>query len=72
MENNMTPHSEDPTKGHKPVEHNYAAHENDPGPSPEAVKEDNDKGAGPVMKWAIPIAIILLFIIYWFLFRDNG
>ena len=72
MENNITPHSEDPGKSSKPVEHDYAAHENDPGPSPEAVNEPDNKGAGPAMKWAIPIAIIILFIIYWFMFRDGG
>ena len=61
-------HREDPNKPIKPIEHDYAAHEQDPGPSPEAVKEENDKGAGPAMKWAIPIIIIILFIVYWFLF----
>jgi len=55
----------------KPVEHNYAKHENDPGPSPQAVNEENDKGAGPAMKWIIPILVIALLIVYWIFFRDS-
>ena len=70
MENNLSQHSEDPNKQPKPVEHDYPAHENDPGPSPEAVEEENDKGAGPTMKWAIPIALFILFLIYFFMFRE--
>ena len=53
---------------HPPVETDYPTHENNPGPSPEAVNEDNAKGAGPVMKWLIPILVIVL-LIYWFIFR---
>jgi len=55
----------------KPVEHDYAKHENDPGPSPQAVNEENDKGAGPAMKWIIPILVIALLIVYWIFFRDS-
>ncbi|WP_432711648.1 hypothetical protein [Pedobacter sp.] len=68
MENNIESHKEDPHKGAKPIEHDYSAHENDPGPSPEAVNEDDKDGAGKAMKWIIPIVIILLFIIYWIMF----
>lgn len=71
METTDPKFSEDPQGNSKPVEHDYAKHERDPGPSPQAVEEDNDKGAGPTMKWIIPIAIILLAILYWIFFKDR-
>ena len=72
MENNIDPrHTEDENNSARPVEHDYAKHENDPGPSPQAVKEENDKGAGPVLKWIIPIIVIVLAIIYWIYFRHS-
>ncbi|KEQ28595.1 hypothetical protein [Pedobacter antarcticus] len=61
-------HEEAPGRQPVPVEDNYSQHEHNPGPSPEAVNEDNDKGAGPVMKWLIPIIVVIL-LIYWFLIR---
>ncbi|MEJ7557876.1 MAG: hypothetical protein WKF66_06165 [Pedobacter sp.] len=61
-------HIEDPNKPSKPVEHNYAKHENDPGPSPQAVDEYNNKGAGPVLKWILPV-IVLILLIFWFFTR---
>lgn len=67
MENIDPKHQETPEQA-KPVETDYAKHEEDPGPSPQAVKEDNANGAGPVMKWIIPI-IIIAMLIYWFLIR---
>lgn len=69
MENIDPKHAEGPESTPKPIEHDYAKHENDPGPSPQAVKEDNDKGAGPTMKWIIPILIIIMAILYWIFFR---
>ncbi|MCX2485650.1 hypothetical protein [Pedobacter sp. MR2016-24] len=68
MENTDPRHQENPEKTPKPVETDYAHHEQDPGPSPQAVNEDNNNGAGPVMKWIIPI-IIVVMLIYWFLIR---
>lgn len=68
MENSETQYTENPEEGKKPVETDYPKHERDPGPSPEAVEEDNDKGAGPVMKWIIPILVVIL-LIYWFVIR---
>jgi len=67
MENTDSKHYEDPNAKSKPIETDYAKHENDPGPSPEAVKEKDENGAGPVMKWTIPI-IILILLIFWFIF----
>jgi hypothetical protein len=61
-------HIEDPNKPSKPVEDDYAKHEQDPGPSPQAVEEYNNKGAGPVLKWILPV-IVLILIIYWFITR---
>jgi len=71
MENIDPKHAENPAAPTKPVEHDYAKHEQDPGPSPQAVNEDNDKGAGPAMKWIIPIIIIMLAILYWIFFKDR-
>lgn len=68
MENTESSHIEDPNKPHKPIEHNYARHEDDPGPSPQAIKESNENGAGPVMKWIIPLIVIIL-LVYWFIIR---
>lgn len=60
--------TEHPETNHPPVETDYPKHEENPGPSPEAVNEDNGNGAGPVMKWLIPVLIIAL-LVYWFVFR---
>ena len=61
-------HIEDPNKPSKPVEDNYAKHEKDPGPSPQAVEEYNNKGAGPVLKWILPVIVVILIIV-WFISR---
>lgn len=68
MENIDPKHVENPQDIPKPIETDYAKHEEDPGPSPQAVNEDNDKGAGPAMKWIIPIIVAVLLIL-WFLLR---
>lgn len=68
MENTESSHIEDPNKPHKPIEHNYAKHGDDPGPSPQAIKESNENGAGPVMKWIIPLIVVIL-LVYWFIIR---
>jgi hypothetical protein len=65
---NIEPHQEGAHKKPHPIEHNYAAHENDPGPAPEAINEEDKDGAGKAMKWIIPIVILILFIIYWVMF----
>lgn len=69
MENNLDPqHRDDSNQPAKPIEHDYAKHADNPGPSPEAIKERNDKGAGPVLKWIVPVLVVILMI-YWFVFR---
>jgi len=64
---NIEPHEEH-GKSPKPIEHNYEAHANDPGPSPEAINERDEEGAGKAMKWIIPIIIFILLLIYWIMF----
>lgn len=68
MEPDETKFGEDQGQSHKPIETNYAKHQDNPGPSPQAVKEYDKNGAGPVLKWIIPILIIVL-LIYWLFFR---
>jgi hypothetical protein len=69
MDNTEQKHREDENQPAKPVEHDYAHNQSDPGPAPQAVNEDDNKGAGLTMKWAIPIIIAILFLIYFFIFR---
>jgi hypothetical protein len=68
MENIDPKHVENPQDAPKPIETDYAKHEQDPGPSPQAVNEEDNKGAGQMMKWIIPIIVIILFVL-WFLLR---
>ena len=70
MENNNSKHSEDPNKPTPPIETNYEAHASNPGPAP-TVNEPDNKGAGQAMKWIIPIAIIILLVLYFVFFRNN-
>lgn len=68
MENTESDFKENPENTPREVETDYPKHQDDPGPSPQAVNEDNDKGAGPVIKWGVPI-IILVLLIYWLFLR---
>lgn len=68
METTDSKHTEDPNKPSKPIEHDYAKHEADPGPSPQAVKEKDINGAAVVMRWLIPV-LVLILLIYWFAIR---
>jgi hypothetical protein len=68
MENIDPQNPKDVNQAPKPIEHDYDKHKGDPGPSKEAIVEQNNKGAGPMLKWLIPIIIILLFVM-WFIFR---
>lgn len=70
METNTPNHTEDPKQPSKPIEHNYEAHVNDPGPAP-TVNEPDNKGAGQALKWIIPIVIVVLLIVYFVYFRNN-
>jgi hypothetical protein len=68
MENIEPQNNKDVNPDPKPIEHDYDKHKGDPGPSKEAVFEKNDKGAGPTLKWIIPIILVILFIL-WFVYR---
>lgn len=49
------------------VEDNYLAHKSNPGPSAEAVHEEDKNGAGQVLRWILPIILIILLIAWFFL-----
>ncbi|GGC26005.1 hypothetical protein GCM10011386_17540 [Parapedobacter defluvii] len=51
-------------KGNLQAEENYAAHQENPAPSPEAINEPNDRPASNTMWVAIIIAIIIMSILY--------
>jgi hypothetical protein len=53
-----------------PVETNYEAHKDNPGPAP-TVNEPDNKGAGVAMKWIIPIVVIILLVVYFVYFGNN-
>lgn len=69
MENIDPKHAENPQDAPKPIETDYSKHEDNPGPSPQAVNEDNDNGAGPIMKWIIPIIVGIMLILWFVLWR---
>lgn len=70
METNTPNHNEDKHQTPVPVETNYEAHKDNPGPAP-TVNEPDNKGAGAAMKWIIPIVVIILLIVYFAYFRNN-
>jgi hypothetical protein len=70
MTNNDSEHIEDPNKQTPPVETNYEAHANNPGPGP-TVNEPDNKGAGQALKWIIPIIFIILVVVYLVFFRNS-
>ncbi|MEE1944405.1 hypothetical protein VRU48_04750 [Pedobacter sp. KR3-3] len=70
MENNTSNHTEDPNKTAPPIETNYGAHKENPGPAP-TVNEPDNEGAGQAMKWIIPIVVLILLVIWFIFFRDN-
>ncbi len=53
----------------QPIERDYEGHKQNPGPSEEAVVEKNKNGAGQMLKYIIPILVVVL-IILWLLFRE--
>jgi len=65
MENNEDLQNTPPI--HPPVEHHYEEHAKEPGPSPEAMYDRQDEGAGEALKWILP-PLILMLIITWLLF----
>ena len=59
-------HQEDKNNQAPPIEQDYEAHQDNPGPAP-TVNEPDNKGAGQTMKWIIPIIVVVLIIV-WLLF----
>lgn len=55
----------------QPIETDYNAHIENPGPSIEAVVEEDKKGAGQMMKWIIPILVVIMFLVYFFVVKKN-
>jgi|GEM_PF-2277422 hypothetical protein len=55
----------------EPIETDYNAHKDNPGPPIEAVVEEDKKGAGQMMKWIIPILVIALLLVYFFIVKKN-
>lgn len=70
MENTTPNHTENPNKPSPPIETDYEAHADNPGPAP-TVNEPDNKGAGQAMKWIIPIVILILLVAYFLFFRNN-
>jgi len=58
-----------PNKSTPPVENDYSAHKENPAPAPEAVFEEDKNGASQVLRWIIPVLVIILLIV-WFFFKD--
>ena len=67
MENSQ---STEPNQKPVPVETDYEAHKDNPGPAP-TVNEPDNKGAGVAMKWIIPIIVVILLVVYFVYFRNN-
>ena len=53
----------------EPIETDYNAHKENPGPSKEAVVEEDKHGAGQMMKWIIPILVGLMLLVYFLVFK---
>lgn len=53
------------------AEDNYAKHQNNPGPSKESLNEQNDEKAGRNINWVIVIAVVLMVIAFYFIFRNS-
>lgn len=51
-------------EGNLQAEDNYAAHQENPAPSPEAIEEPNDRPASNTIWIAVIAAIILMGLIY--------
>jgi hypothetical protein len=48
------------------VETDYEKHQQNPGPSKEAVVEDDKDGASKVLKWILPALVIVLILVWLF------
>ncbi len=55
----------------KKAEDDYPRHKANPGPSKESLEEQNDDKAGRNVPWTIIIAVIIMLIAFYFIFRNN-
>ena len=62
----MENQEEEIRKSPEGIERDYNKHQQNPGPSEEAVKEKNDESAGRTLYWILPACVVILFIIYLF------
>ena len=60
--------SKNKPEGQPEIETNYEEHQQNPGPSKEAVVEEDKNGASKVLKWILPVLVILLLIV-WFVIK---
>ena len=49
------------------VEEDYPHHKEHPDAPKEAIIEENSKGGGQVLKWLIPLLVVILLLIYLFM-----
>ena len=67
---NINPKHTESGKVPKPIEKDYESHKSNPGPAQPAVTEKDENGAGSVLKWILPIAIIIGLIV-WFALKKQ-
>ena len=60
----MENREEEIRKSPEGIEHDYNKHQENPGPSEEAVNEKNENGGGLALKWIIPICLVVLLVVY--------
>ena len=65
---NIDPQHTESGEAPKPIEQDYENHKEDPGPAQPAVTERDENGAGSVLKWIIPIAVVIGLIV-WFVMK---
>ncbi len=63
----MDNQKEEIKKSPEGIEHDYNEHQQNPAPSEEAVNEKDENGGGQALKWIIPICVVVLFIVYFFM-----
>ncbi len=54
----------------KKAEDNYPKHQENPGPSKESLEEQNDEKAGRNIHWTIIVAIIIMVVALFLIFRN--
>ena len=65
---NIDPQHTESGAAPQPIEKDYESHKDAPGPAKPAVTEKDENGAGSVLKWILPVAV-LIGLIVWFVLR---